>query len=129
MDIVEVVEEDQIMTLEEISDEQEVILDDSEIFPYRKTGRSNLDIIDDVNCTDGTYSPFDWGKGADIYIVDSGINYAHTDFRYTRIFKQGPIDNLVCTKYYVMYYITSMLTLNNATNLWEELLIFIHFNN
>ena len=90
MDIVEVVEEDQIMTLEEMSDEQEVIFDeDSEVFPYGKTGFYNLDIIDDVKCTDGTYNPFDWGKGADIYIVDTGILYQHLDFRYTRIYTRS----------------------------------------
>ena len=87
MDIVEIVEEDQIMTLEEMSDEVEVIFDeDSEVFPYRKTKRYNLDIIDDVNCTDGTYNSFSWGIGADIYIVDTGIYYQHLDFRYTRIY-------------------------------------------
>ena len=103
MDIVEVVEEDQIMTLEEISDEEEVIFDeDSEVFPYGKTGRYNLDIIDDVKCKDGTYNPFDFGKGVDIYIVDTGLDYKHLDFRYTIIFNQGPIDNLVCTKDFVV---------------------------
>ena len=86
MDIVEVVEEDQIMTLEEIRDEQEVIIDeDLEVSPYLNAAFYNLDIIDDVKCTDGTYNPFDYGTGVDIYIVDTGIYYEHLDFRYTII--------------------------------------------
>ena len=44
------------------------------------TERYNLDIIDDVTCTDGTYKPFNYGAGADIYVIDSGINYEHEDF-------------------------------------------------
>ena len=44
------------------------------------TSRYNLDIIDDANCTDGTFSPFKYGWLADIYILDTGINYDHEDF-------------------------------------------------
>ena len=46
-----------------------------------ETSRFNLDILDNVNCTDGTFKPENYGEGADIYIVDSGINYDHRDFR------------------------------------------------
>ena len=89
MDIVEVVEEDQIMTLEEMSDEQEVIFDDdSEVFPYENIGFYNLDFIDDVNCTDGTYKPLDLGKGADISLLTqestSLIMILDTEEYYTR---------------------------------------------
>ena len=44
------------------------------------TTRYNLDIIDDKLCTDGTFEPFDYGWGADIYILDTGINFDHEDF-------------------------------------------------
>ena len=43
--------------------------------------RYNLDILDNVGCTDDYFTPFNYGLGADIYTVDSGINYDHVDFR------------------------------------------------
>ena len=43
--------------------------------------RSNLDIIDNINCTDGTYNPGSIGTGVDIYILDTGIDYDHEDFK------------------------------------------------
>ena len=47
---------------------------------YVDTTRYNLDIIDDKLCTDGTFKPFSYGWDADIYILDTGINFDHEDF-------------------------------------------------
>ena len=49
---------------------------------YKYTTRYNLDIIDEVIGTDGTYEPYNYGAGVDIYILDTGVNYDHEDFRY-----------------------------------------------
>ena len=73
MDIVDVIEKNQIVKIEKA-------FDDSEISVSEYTDLYNLDIIDDQNCVDGTYQPFNYGYGADIYILDSGINYDHEDF-------------------------------------------------
>ena len=43
--------------------------------------RYNLDIIDSEDCTDDYFIPFNYGLGLDIYVVSSGINYDHIDFR------------------------------------------------
>ena len=43
--------------------------------------RYNLDIIDNTHCIDGYFTPYSNGRGVDIYIIDSGINYRNKDFR------------------------------------------------
>ena len=43
--------------------------------------RPNLDILDNINCIDGRYNPGSNGTGVDIYILDTGINYDHEDFK------------------------------------------------
>ena len=58
----------------------EKTFDDSEISVSESTDLYNLDIIDEVNCIDGTYYSFNYGLGADIYVIDTGINYDHEDF-------------------------------------------------
>ena len=47
------------------------------------TDRYNLDIINKPArvCGDYTYSPPNDGTGVDIYILDTGINYEHDDFK------------------------------------------------
>ena len=45
------------------------------------TSRYNLDIIDNVNCKDGLFSPPNNGENVDIYIIDTGINIGHVDFK------------------------------------------------
>ena len=47
------------------------------------TDRYNLDIINKPAkvCGNSTYSPPNDGTGADIYILDTGINYDHDDFK------------------------------------------------
>ena len=45
------------------------------------TDRYNLDLIESKKCIRKAYAPFNYGLGADIYILDTGINYDHIDFR------------------------------------------------
>ena len=84
MDIVEVVEKDGVVVIEKnLYESKEFFIDDLENSEFStKTPLYNLDIIDEKEngCTDGTYQPFNYGKGADIYILDTGINYDHQDF-------------------------------------------------
>ena len=50
-------------------------------YGFSVPNRTNLDIIDNINCTDGTYNPGSNGTGVDVYILDTGINYDHEDFK------------------------------------------------
>ena len=81
-DMVDLVEKDQFVSIDQpILGSNGVSNDNLNRSLYNtSTSRYNLDIIDDVNCTDGTFSPFRYGYLADIYILDSGINYDHVDF-------------------------------------------------
>ena len=69
----------------EYSDSQETI---EEMEGYNSTDlgfsanlRYNLDIIDDIYCRDNMYNPGSLGSGVNIYILDIGMRYDHTDFR------------------------------------------------
>ena len=46
------------------------------------TDRYNLDIIDEdcYKCRDGQYTPEATGQGADVYILDTGIRWDHSEF-------------------------------------------------
>ena len=79
MDTVHMVEKDQIFTASSIPPPQKNC---KNFVDFEYTNRYNLDIIDEIGSLDGTYEPFNYGKGADIYILDTGINYDHEDFRY-----------------------------------------------
>ena len=43
----------------------------------------HLDRLDQIHsCLDSSYQPIGTGKGVDVYVLDSGINYNHTEFEY-----------------------------------------------
>ena len=76
MQNVELIEKDQV-----IHPDKSIEQDDSPILEDFGTSRFNLDILDNVDCTDGYFEPENYGEGVNIYIVDSGINFDHRDFR------------------------------------------------
>ena len=72
------VEKDQVVSIAKSYDDPDEPIHE---YGWSVLERPNLDIIDDVNCIDGTYNPGSNGTGADIYILDTGIDYDHEDFR------------------------------------------------
>ena len=48
---------------------------------YSVRKRYNLDIIDNKKCLDRYYRSISSGRGVDIYIIDTGLNYRHKDLR------------------------------------------------
>ena len=77
MDSVFMVEKDQIMRASSINP-PDICFDFQNV---RDTNRYNLDQFDEVSGTDGTFTPPNYGAGVDIYVVDTGINYDHEDFK------------------------------------------------
>ena len=77
----DIVEKDQIVSDESNIHSDDMSADDLEASEdLIDTDRYNLDIVDDVTCADGTYEPFNYGAGADIYVLSTGINYDHVEF-------------------------------------------------
>ena len=84
-------EQDRVLTLEmPYESPEEIEIDEMDAYnstedsdlgkTYSVPIRFNLEIIDNSGCIDGHYTPVSTGKGVDVYIVDTGINYDHEDF-------------------------------------------------
>ena len=68
---VKLIEKDQVMETVEDEYRYNPMMDSSGFHRYNHN----------VDCTDDYFTPFNYGLGVDIYVVDSGINYDHIDFR------------------------------------------------
>ena len=78
MDIVNIIEKNEkVFVGATFNDSEQISTVDS-----LSTNRYNLNLIESKECIEGKYAPFNYGMGADIYILDTGINYDHVDFRY-----------------------------------------------
>ena len=97
MDSVSYVEEDQIVTRSDASIDFTPPTEYPETGDYQllegsfmsqtetalgETSRYNLDAIDEScgDCNNGRYEPEGNGEGVDIYILDTGIEYSHSEF-------------------------------------------------
>ena len=78
MDNVDIIEKNQkVFVGDTFSDSEQI-----STAGYISTDRYNLDVVVSRNCAARIYAPFNYGVGADIYILDTGINYDHIDFGY-----------------------------------------------